>query len=69
MSTFTLVIGFLMMLGLMLLSVPVAVSIIAIAGIGGYLSMGPSMLDLWGCNVGHVKQLSDDGHTAFYVVG
>lgn len=48
MDVITLAVGFVLMLALMFLSLPVAVAIIAVGGLGGYLTMGPPMLDLWG---------------------
>lgn len=48
MSVWTLLVGFLLMLLLMGLSLPVAVAIIAVGGVGGFMIMGFPMLDLWG---------------------
>lgn len=48
MNIFIVCIGFLAMIGLMVLSLPVAVSIVSVAAIGGYLLYGTPMVDMMG---------------------
>ncbi|MCC2096867.1 MAG: TRAP transporter large permease subunit, partial [Hyphomicrobiales bacterium] len=48
MSIMVILSGFLVMLFLMFLSVPVAVSILAVAGIGGYLAYGMPLVETMG---------------------
>ena len=48
MGIVTIAVGFVVMLGLMFLSLPVAVAIIAVGAVGGYLAYGPPMVDMMG---------------------